>query len=93
MQKMKLTDDDGKSVVVDINMRDVLKWEKLNVDASFARLTTNPTAQDFYTLACLAAKRLHLFKGTHEEFEDTYDLEPVVEEPSFPTKEAAQTED
>lgn len=80
MFSWRVIPDEGEPYIVRAGTRDVLAWEKDKPGRSAQQLTDNFHVQNAYWLAYRAAKRVGLFDGTRQEFEQSVDLETALEE-------------
>ena len=73
--------DDGEEYQVTATSRDILIWERTNRKGLiFADLMERLALDNLYWLAWITSRRLGLYGGTKQEFEDTHQITFEVEE-------------
>lgn len=76
MFDLRLVADDGESMDVHVDSRDVYAWERTNkARRTLGDMGEKQSMSDMYGLGYRAAKRLGLFTGTEVDFCTTYAIE------------------
>lgn len=75
--------DQGEPFTVQCGMRDSLKFERTG-DRTLRDMVTEPRMEDHFRLAFLAAQRIGKIRGDLNTFEETHEIELVVEAEESP---------
>lgn len=70
-----LVPDDGETIHVTADTRDICMWEKVDKANTFAKLADTPSMSAFYSLAHVAARRRGLTDMPLDDFVDRYALD------------------
>jgi hypothetical protein len=90
MLDVTLTPDDGDTISLHVDSRDVYRWEKCSRGKKSMVDLQQPSMTDMYELAHIACKRKAIFDGTLEEFIDAYAIDIDGEAPDVdPTEPEA----